>query len=219
MNKDLLTEKLKSTFGEKLQSIYTKDVVIIEVDKNNLIDVCKILRDDSELHYEVLLDVLGVDYLKYGVSQWRTEETTGSGFSRGKAFDDEGVRVIDWDKPRFGVVYQLLSIKHNHRLRIKVFLEGTEPMLPSIIDVWPSANWYEREAFDLFGIIFEGHPDLRRLLTDYGFKGHPFRKDFPLIGEVEMRYDAAQQRCVYEPVSIQERVMVPKVIRKDNRYV
>ena len=133
------------------------------------------------------------------------------------AFKPKKARIIPWDKPRFGVVYHLLSVAKNHRMRLKVYLGG-EPMLPSVMNVWASANWFEREAFDLFGIVFDGHPDLRRLLTDYGFVGHPFRKDFPLIGEVEMRYDAAQQRCIYEPVSITPRVLVPKVIRDDNRY-
>ena len=126
-------------------------------------------------------------------------------------------RVIPWDKPRYGVVYHLLSRAFNQRLRIKVYLEP-EPVIPSVNNIWPSANWYEREAFDLFGVVFDGHPDLRRILTDYGFSGHPFRKDFPLIGEVEMRYDAEKEQCIYEPVSIQERVLVPKVIRQDNRY-
>lgn len=211
-----LADTLKEILGDSINAIAVKDMVIIEVAAEKLLDVCKRLHNDTQLKFEQLLDIAGIDFLHYGLSQWRTDETTGSGFSRGKSMT--GVRVIEWDKPRFGVVYHLLSVTHNHRLRIKVFLEG-EPMLPSVLDVWPSANWYEREAFDLYGIVFDGHPDLRRLLTDYGFKGHPFRKDFPLIGEVEMRYDAAQQRCVYEPVSIQERIMVPKVIRKDNRYV
>jgi len=194
-----------------------KDMVTVELSADHLLEVCKILRDESPFGFDELMDVSGVDYLDYGLSEWRTEATTASGYSR--ATDPiEKERVIPWDKARYGVVYHLLSIANNHRLRLKVYLAG-EPQLPSLIDLWASANWYEREAFDLFGIVFEGHPDLRRLLTDYGFIGHPFRKDFPLTGEVEMRYDAAQQRCIYEPVSIVPRVLVPKVIRKDNRYL
>jgi len=117
------------------------------------------------------------------------------------------------------VVYHLLSIKHNHRIRLRTFALGEPPMVPSVIELWNSANWYEREVFDLFGILFEGHPDLRRILTDYGFIGHPFRKDFPLIGNVEMRYSAKDQRVVYEPVSIEPRILVPKTIRHDHRYL
>lgn len=132
--------------------------------------------------------------------------------------DDEKIHNAKWDKPRFAVVYHLLSVTLNQRMRLKVFVEGEPPQVDSVIDIWPSVNWFEREAFDLFGILFKGHPDLRRILTDYGFIGHPFRKDFPLIGNVEMRYDASQKRVIYEPVSIERRTLVPKVIRHDNRY-
>ena len=121
---------------------------------------------------------------------------------------------LSWQRERFAVVYHLLSIAHNRRLRVKCFIKENRPSIPSVIDIWASANWYEREAFDLFGILFLGHPDLRRIMTDYGFVGHPFRKDFPLIGNVELRFDAKQNRCVYEPVSIEPRVLVPRVIRK-----
>ena len=124
-----------------------------------------------------------------------------------------------WKGPRFAVVYHLLSIQNNHRIRVKTFAPDEMPVVDSVINIWASANWYEREAFDFFGILFEGHPDLRRILTDYGFIGHPFRKDFPLIGNVEMRYDAEKQRVVYEPVSIEPRVLVPKVVREDHRYL
>ena len=122
-------------------------------------------------------------------------------------------------EPRFAVVYHLLSLKHNHRLRLRTFAEGEPPVMHSVTDIWSSANWYEREAFDLFGILFEGHPDLRRILTDYGFVGHPFRKDFPLIGNVEVRYDIEKGRVVYQPVSIEPRTLVPRVIRDDHRYL
>lgn len=208
-----LQDQLKNHFGDKITFADTKDCVTIEVAPENLLFVAKKLRD--EFHFEELMDVCGVDYQDYGISHWRTTQTTDSGFSRGVS--DEGVRVIAWDKPRFASVYHLLSISKNIRIRIKVFLNA-EPIVPSVIDIWRSADWFERESFDLFGIVYDGHPDLRRILTDYGFKGHPFRKDFPLIGEVEMRYDAKLQRCVYEPVSIESRTLVPKVIREDNRY-
>jgi len=211
-----LAQQIEQRMASLVDHVEIKDMVTIEVSAEHLFAVCKMLRDDEAFQFEQLIDVCGVDYLDYGLSHWRTEETATSGFSRGVNTVDK-VRVNAWDKTRFGVVYHFLSLSHNHRVRVKVYLHD-EPMVASVIDIWASANWYEREAFDLFGIVFDGHPDLRRLLTDYGFKGHPFRKDFPLIGEVELRYDAATERCVYEPVSIQERVLVPKVIRKDNRY-
>ncbi|EKD78118.1 MAG: NADH dehydrogenase (ubiquinone), C subunit [uncultured bacterium] len=207
-------KQLTSYFGNKLISAEIKDCITLEITPDHLFSVCKTLHD--EFHFEALMDVCGVDYQDYGISHWRTEETTESGFSRGVS--DEGQRKITWNKSRFASVYHLLSISKNVRIRIKVFLES-EPVVPSVIDIWKSADWFEREAYDLFGIVYEGHPDLRRILTDYGFKGHPFRKDFPLIGEVEMRYDAKTGRCVYEPVSIESRTLVPKVIRDDNRYV
>ncbi len=217
MNKVELSEKLKAHFGDKLVSIEVKDMVTVECEREQLLSICRELKEHADFKFEELMDVCGVDYQDYGLSHWRTEETVNSGYHRASNIDEK-IRVNAWDKPRFGVVYHLLSITHNHRLRIKVFA-AEEPQVDSVIDIWPAANWFEREAFDLFGIVFEGHPDLRRLLTDYGFKGHPFRKDFPLIGEVELRYDAAQQRCVYEPVSIVQRVLVPKVIRDDSRYL
>ncbi len=212
---DTLRDRFQSQIDEVSLSL---DMVTVELKPVHLLDVCQRLRDDSFFHFELLLDVCGVDYWDYGVSHWRTEETTTSGFNRGFV---EGMQeqMIPWNKPRFAVVYHLLSLGNNHRIRLKVYVEGEPPLIPSVIHIWRSADWYEREAFDLYGIVFDGHPDLRRLLTDYGFVGHPFRKDFPLIGEVELRYDAKQGRCVYEPVSIQPRVLVPKVIRQDHRYI
>lgn len=192
----------------------------LEVRPENLRPLCFALRDQGRFKFEELVDVCGVDYLSYGVSEWVTEAATSQGFER--AVDRSGIalRTEDGQGPRFAVVYHLLSVSLNHRLRIKVFLSEAESLqVDSVVDIWRSANWFEREAFDLYGILFVGHPDLRRILTDYGFVGHPFRKDFPLIGEVEMRYDATLQRVVYEPVSIVPRVLVPKVIREDNRYV
>ena len=135
------------------------------------------------------------------------------------SFDRVEARGTSDDKKRFAVVYHLLSIKHNQRLRVKAFVNNADNVAPSVCELWKVANWFEREAYDLFGILFEGHPDLRRLLTDYGFIGHPFRKDFPVSGHVEMRYDATLQKVVYEPVDIEPRVLVPKVVRHDSRYL
>lgn len=217
-DKKNLTDALKDCFSTLIENLDDElDIVTIELLPTSLLEVCAALRDKAPFHFELLLDICGVDYLKYGTSEWRTEETTNTGFSRGfqKNIQEQ---MIPWNKPRFGAVYHLLSLRHNQRVRLKVYVDNDPPMVPSVVKLWNSADWYEREAFDLFGIVFDGHPDLRRLLTDYGFVGHPFRKDFPLIGEIELRYDATQQRCIYEPVSIQPRVLVPKVIRSDNRY-
>jgi len=198
-----------------------KDIVIankelvIEVDASDLKEVAHFLIN-APSSFEMLIDICGVDYMHFGLSEWATNETANSGFSRG--VDDQQYRHLKWDKPRFACVYHLLSVRHNQRIRIKVYLDGDPPMIDSVIDLWPCANWYEREVFDLYGIFFKDHPDLRRLLTDYGFIGHPFRKDFPLSGYVEMRYDAKTGRVVYEPVDIEPRVLVPRVFRQDNRY-
>jgi len=188
-----------------------------EVEPAELLPVCRALRDTPELKFEMLIDVAGVDYLHYGRDEWQTQTATRSGFSRGRVVRDT---APDPDMPgRFAVVYHLLSITHNRRMRLRVkCLDAQEPVVDSVIDVWASANWFEREAFDLFGILFRGHPDLRRILTDYGFIGHPFRKDFPLAGNVEVQYDPEKKRVVYQPVSIVPRVLVPKVIRHDHRY-
>jgi NADH-quinone oxidoreductase subunit C len=161
-----------------------------------------------------LIDLSGIDYLDFGRSEWTTRDATSSGFSRGV---ERGPRVeAPATAGRFAVSYQLLSVTRNTRLRLRCLCPGGEPpMVDSVIEVWAAANWYEREAFDLYGILFRGHPDLRRILTDYGFIGHPFRKDFPLSGYVEVRYDPARGRVVQEPVSIEPRVTVPKVIRKE----
>jgi|SRR3990167_1026874 len=193
------------------------DELTLEVKPAHLKEVCLVLRDQAELAFNVLVDVCGVDYLQYGLDDWETESATTSGFGRGVT--DMSLRETSARAQRFAVVYHLLSLSHNQRIRLRVSLPNeSELMVDSVMDIWPSADWYEREAFDLFGILFKGHPDLRRLLTDYGFVGHPFRKDFPLIGQVEARYDALLKRVVYEPVSIQPRVLEPKVIRRDNRY-
>lgn len=192
MKTEALTAALRSALGEKLASVTEAlGEVTIVVQAKDLLAAAEVLRDDPRLAFEQLTDLCGVDYLEYGNGRWKG--------------------------PRFAVVYHLLSLRHNRRLRLRVFCPDDDfPAVDSVIGVWPSANWYEREAFDLFGIVFTGHPDLRRILTDYGFVGHPFRKDFPLSGTVEMRYDPDQQRVIYQPVTIEPRENVPRVIREEN---
>lgn len=188
-----LAASLQERFGGALDDCrVAAGEVTVTLGREKLLGVCSALRDEPAFGFEQLIDLCGVDYLEYG----------------------EG----SWQGPRFAVVYHLLSVQNNQRLRLKVFLGDEVPRLDSVIGIWSVANWYEREAFDLFGILFDDHPDLRRILTDYGFIGHPFRKDFPLIGNVEMRYDPQKQRVVYEPVSIEPRILVPRVIRHDSRY-
>jgi NADH-quinone oxidoreductase subunit C len=186
----------------------------IEVAHADLLSVCRELRDLPELAFEQLIDLSGIDYLEYGRSEWTTEAATTTGFSRGVGRSSPAAERAP--EVRFAVVYHLLSVSRNTRLRVRCHCPpGEPPMLDSVTDIWACADWYEREAFDLYGILFRGHPDLRRILTDYGFIGHPFRKDFPLSGNVEVRYDPSRGRVVYEPVSIEPRVTVPKVIRKE----
>jgi NADH-quinone oxidoreductase subunit C len=221
INIETMAARIGARFAEKLTRIDSIcDELTYELAKDDLIAVATALRDDEEFGFEQLLDVCGVDYLTYGEAEWTTYSATESGFSRG--VDREPV-ILDeadtFDPRRFAVVYHLLSLQNNVRLRLRVFPgEENPPVIPSVVDVWNSANWFEREAFDMFGILFEGHPDLRRILTDYGFIGHPFRKDFPLIGNVEVSYDADKGRVAYQPVSIEPRTLVPRVIRDDNRY-
>jgi len=217
-----LAEQLQQKFGDSLQSV-TVDTgeVTVEVAPDKLVEVATALRD--ELGFEMLIDLCGVDYAGYGRDEWQTQESSGSGFSRGvdaatpgrmTALDDDLCIEKPREARRFAAVCHLLSIAGNRRLRLRVFAPDDDlPIVPSLTGVWNCADWFEREAFDLFGILFEGHPDLRRLLTDYGFIGHPFRKDFPLSGNVEVTYDTEKQRVVYQPVSIEPRVLVPKVIR------
>lgn len=225
-----LAEKLQTRFGDALQECkLDRREITIEVPPMRAIEIFTALRDEPEFAFEQVMDVCGVDYAAYGDVEWATEESTTAGFSRGvvERATGRGPGAIQYaagktfaGKGRFAAVYQLLSVSCNHRLRVRVFAPDDDlPVVPSVVGLWSSANWFEREAFDLFGIVFEGHPDLRRILTDYGFVGHPFRKDFPLIGNVEMRYDPERGRVVYEPVSIEPRVLVPRVIRKDNRYL
>lgn len=212
-----LLHQLQERFKDTVTHVHSFDMVTVELSRHHLIEVCQVLQNEPCFSFDMLIDLCGVDYLDYGRSEWRTHTATATGFSRAARYGVSEQNKV-WDKPRFAVVYQLLSLTHNQRIRLKVFLDEAALVIPSVMSIWDAANWFEREAFDLFGIQFDGHPDLRRLLTDYGFKGHPFRKDFPLIGELELRYDATAGRCVYEPVSIQPRVNIPKVIRDDNRY-
>ena len=231
MNVQELSKALASSFSSQLQSnvVVENDVfgeVTIEVAPKNALAVFEKLRDDAAFKFEQLIDVCGVDYSEYGSVEWTTDASSATGFSRGVEpatgarlrFGDD-IEATNSGRPRFASVYHLMSVEHNHRLRVRVYCEDdVVPMVPSIIDLWPAANWFERESFDLYGIIYEGHPDLRRILTDYGFVGHPFRKDFPLVGHVEMKYDEEQKRVIYQPVSIQPRVLVPRVIRDDGRF-
>lgn len=231
MNVQDLSKAINAALANKIQTntVVENDVygeVTLEVRPSDLIAVCETLRDAEDLKFEQLIDVCGVDYSQYGRAEWTTDESTSTGFSRGVEaatgarlkFGDD-IDASDSGCPRFAAVYHLMSVTHNHRLRIRVYCENDDvPVVPSVIDIWPSANWFEREAFDLYGILFDGHPDLRRILTDYGFVGHPFRKDFPLIGHVEMKYDEEQKRVVYQPVSIEPRVLVPRVIRDDGSF-
>jgi NADH-quinone oxidoreductase subunit C len=190
---ETLKANLEAAFGGRLQSL-TEDLdqLTVVVKPADYLAVCTQLRDDPSLRFEQCMDVAGIDYLAFG----------------------DGA----YDGPRFAAVLHLLSITHNWRVRVRVFAEHDDlPIVPSVIDIWNGVNWFEREAFDLYGIVFEGHPDLRRILTDYGFIGHPFRKDFPLSGYVEMRYDPEEKRVVYQPVTIEPREITPRVIRED-RY-
>ena len=223
---DSLSDQLTACFGERI--VISQDgpeMLTIHVPVDEWLDVAQTLRDDPRFTFSQLTDLCGVDFLGYGQVEWETTDATRDGFSRG--VEGMGPGRFGWkNRPeaehieqRFAVVVHLLSTTHNARLRMTTFASDEDlPVLPSLVEIWNSANWYERETFDLFGIIFEGHPDLRRILTDYGFIGHPFRKDFPLIGNVTVRYDEEKGRVVYEPVEIEPRVLVPRVIRDDSRY-
>lgn len=205
-----LKKAVDSHFEDKLlSSKVALNELTVEVSTEDLLSVLKELRDDDQFLFEQMIDLAGIDFLTYGMDEWSTHQATAEGFERGRQVSSETA----WQGNRFAVAYHLLSVTLNHRIRVKVFVDEEQMLVPSVVELWNGANWFEREAFDLFGILFDGHPDLRRLLTDYGFIGHPFRKDFPVIGELEMRYDEEQEQCVYEPVSIEERILVPRVIR------
>ena len=183
---------LDNVLGDALaQSFVRLGELTLVVKPERYESAMRALRDHPDCRFEQLIDLCGVDYRDYG----------------------DGA----WEGPRFAVVVHLLSLAHNRRIRVRVFCPDDElPLVASMVDIWPSANWFEREAFDLYGIVFDGHPDLRRILTDYGFIGHPFRKDFPLSGNVEMRYDPTQQRVIYQPVSIEPREIVPRIVRDES---
>ena len=201
-----LKQKLSKTFGKKnVNEAYGELALVINSD--DVLEVCQTLKD--EFKFEILIDLCGIDYLTYGESDWNGNASS-SGFGRARQVQ----KSTNQKDQRFGVVYHLLSVSSNQRLRVKALLSTDNLMIQSVTKIWNCADWFEREAFDLFGILFENHNDLRRILTDYGFVGHPLRKDFPMIGEVEMRYDEELQRVVYEPVSIEPNVNVPRVIRK-----
>lgn len=229
-----LSGQLAARFGaQAIQIALPRGEVTLEVAPADYLAACKALRD--EFGFDTFIDLCGVDYLGYGTDEWDTVGVSSEGFSRG--VEGQGPGRFNWGEApsheagatvvsderasrRFAVVLHLLSIPRNLRLRVRVFApDDGVPMVPSVTGLWPGANWFEREAFDLFGVVFDGHPDLRRILTDYGFVGHPFRKDFPLIGNVEVRYDEEKKRVVYEPVtSVEPRVGVARVIRDDARF-
>ena len=211
---EVLRDEVVATLGD---AVITSDIdrgeLTVTVRSSEILTVASALFAD-QFGFKQLLDLSGVDYLSFGQADWVTNSATDSGFSRGVKRAEQPAL----DSERFAVVYHLISVAKNQRLRVKTFPLGEPPQVDSVVDIWPSANWYEREAFDLFGILFNNHPDLRRILTDYGFIGHPFRKDFPLEGHVEVRYDEEQKRVIYQPVTIENRVLVPRVIRDDNRF-
>ena len=185
---ETLSQQIKAGLGQRIRRTdIAHGELTLELTRPDFLASCTWLRDSSG--FDQLIDICGVDYVEYGDGTWEGE--------------------------RFAVVYHLLGIQTRLRLRLRVFLDEDLPLIPSVNAIWPAANWFEREAFDLFGFLFEGHPDLRRILTDYGFVGHPFRKDFPLVGTVEMRYDADQRRVIYEPTQTEERVVVPRIVRSD----
>ena len=209
----LINQKL-SEYSHSLLSSEHDPLFLVE--ESDLVNICKILKTDSELDYSILIDICAVDYLTYGQADWVTNDATKTGYSR--AVEQKIIADDDDEFPdRFAIFYQLLSISNNSRITLKTFTtKSNPPSVASINKIWNSANWFEREAFDLMGVHFKGHPDLRRILTDYGFIGHPFRKDFPTNGNLEVTYDEDEEKVVYKPVSITTRPSVPRVIRKDN---
>ena len=208
---ETLAAAVPAALGEVLQSVATAlGEVTAVVPAARLVEAMRALRDRPELRFEMLVDLCGVDYAAYGTTRPDID------YFSSDATPAEPPEPRRHEK-RYAAVYHLLSLAHNWRLRVRAYApDNAFPVLPSLTEVWPSANWYEREAFDLFGIVFAGHPDLRRILTDYGFVGHPFRKDFPLSGHVEMRYDPEQGRVIYQPVTIEPREVTPRIIREEN---
>lgn len=223
-----LADRLKEELGTHIDELnIDHGQICLDISSDNLIEAATLLRDHSKLQFQQMVDLCGIDYSQYNNTEWATDESSVTGFSRAVEPASHGHLIFGDDLPptgpqkhRFATIYQLISYTLNHRVTLRVFSVNDDfPLVESIVPVWNSADWYERESFDLFGIHYSGHPDLRRILTDYGFVGHPFRKDFPLIGHVEMRYDEEQKRVIYEPVSIEPRVLVPRVHRDDHRYI
>lgn len=224
---EFVKDYVQEGLGDKLSaSVLAHGELTLGVAAEHWLEVARFLRHDSMLDFAQLTDLCGVDYLTYGDAEWDVTTASRSGFSRAAQATEADLFDFDAQEEggqfagkRFAVVIHLLSVSRNLRIRVRTRCEDNDfPVVASLVDIWSSVNWYEREAFDLFGIMFSGHPDLRRILTDYGFVGHPFRKDFPLIGQVEMRYDAEQKRVIYEPVSLEARVLVPRTIRADQRF-
>ncbi len=216
-----MEDKIKKYLSSISEIKLDSDVITLIINQDSLLTTMKTLKENEELNFQQLTDLCAVDYSQFKNTEWKTTNATSTGYSRGVKSDTHG-RIKFGDNiqkedinDRFCIIYHLLSLTNNSRIRVKVFIKEEPPIIPSVTSVWDAANWYEREAFDLFGILFEGHPDLRRILTDYGFIGYPFRKDFPLIGNTQVRYDPELKRVIYEPVDIEPRVLVPKVIRKD----
>ena len=205
----------------KYEFNFEDDETVVFTD-TDFLNVMRIFQENDHIKFESLIDVIAVDYSDYGISEWNAKDANNKGYSRGIKKDSSGRYTYEstktnYNQPikRFAVIYNLLSVSSNARLKVKFYCnDDTNPSLPSVTQIWASANWYEREAYDLLGIVFSDHPDLRRILTDYGFIGHPLRKDFPLIGNVEVNYDIEKERVVYQPVTIKPRVLIPKVIRE-----
>ena len=214
---DALVEAITEAFaGQGCEVVHRLDEVTLTVPRDKLIEIAGVLKTDARFGFEQLIDACGVDYSHYGKSEWVTTASSSSGYGRGVTRAETSA---EGGATRYAVVYHLLSVAKNQRLRVRVFIDDEYPVVDSVVAIWSAADWFEREAFDLYGILFDGHPDLRRILTDYGFMGHRVGKEFPLEGQVEMRYDPEKQRVVYEPVKIESRTLVPKVIREDNRYI
>jgi NADH-quinone oxidoreductase subunit C len=211
-----LADNLQEQFAEKGCEINEAlGEITMQVPRDQLIEIATQLHDDEQFQFTQVIDICGMDYADYGKSEWVTKDASATGFGRGVT--KSGLQPGESGADRFAVVYHLLSPSLNHRVRLRVFVNTEHPIVDSVISVWNSSDWFEREAFDMYGILFKGHPDLRRILTDYGFVGHPLRKDFPLSGHVEMRYDPEQRRVIYQPVTIPPRTQMPRVIREDNR--
>ena len=222
-NNNQLKTLFDKNFSKFCFSFEDKNTVIFE--EENLIEVMTIFHENDLLQFEILIDIIAVDYSDFGISEWNAKNANNKGYSRGITKDSSGRYTYETSKKnhnqpkkRFAAIYNLLSVTSNFRLNVKFYCnEDDTPSLSSVTSIWSSADWYEREAYDLLGIVFTGHPDLRRLLTDYGFIGHPLRKDFPLIGNVEVNYDLDKERVVYQPVTIKPRVLIPKVIRGNDK--